>query len=509
MQAITKKDDNKNLISDMHETKLEIVESKKETRSRVLCTVEGTFATYGKVNENNRLYEKELWESAIQSEYVQSMMENATLFGEADHPEDRFEIHFPSVSHAIRELRINEREQTVEGKADILDTPNGIILNTLIEYGASLGISARAAGTLETVDGYQKPVKEDYTLYTFDMVPNPGFKSARLTPVNEAKEISFEESLKNQLDRFDEAEIRVAEKVLRTVNPKLYEELINKSEEGKSLNSGDTFSVLEKAHRKIYSLEKRVEELQEKLDDSSGSEDNTFIPEDERKLKELGPEILVSEVKLLEQMLSETSKELRKVEKVYSSIKENSVPRDKLKASKSEAENLRNELSSLEEKVTELENDLTGKDKTISQKEDIIEVLEGRLDSLEKENISEVKQTQQAKNSRIKELKEGLQESISLIEERDSRLSELENFVVEYLAGKTGLSENYISANLPADFEVKKIREYLKKFEKEASSDSSSFDKIKSISLKESKNSSHETDRLSSLVSRVGGGKKN
>lgn len=194
-----------------------LTESKAEAkRPGVLKTVEGPFAEVNEQNRNGRRYSRKLWETVINSDYVKEMLPNRTLFGEADHPADRAEISLPNVSHVVTNLKLMP-DGVVYGKADILDTPSGRILNTLIEYGAKLGVSSRGMGTISEGEGNWVD-EENYLFITFDFVPMPSVKRAR-PGITEGAEFEFNytpitESLTKQIESASPAELQIIEGVV-------------------------------------------------------------------------------------------------------------------------------------------------------------------------------------------------------------------------------------------------------------------------------------------------------
>lgn len=153
----------------------------------VLCTVEGPgMGPFDEENRNVRDYSKEVATVGILSiPYVKEMLRCKTLLGEPHHPKDRNEIWCDESSHSIIDMWLSEDERYLMVRMDILDTPNGRILKTLIDYGCLLGISARASGKTRKEKGRLKVVPEAYKFKTFDVVTNPGFLEARVKPINE------------------------------------------------------------------------------------------------------------------------------------------------------------------------------------------------------------------------------------------------------------------------------------------------------------------------------------
>ena len=165
---------NKQILNESMATSL-FEEVKDEKPAGILKRIKGIVADF-KPNRNGRIYPKELWEKVINSEYVKEMMANKCLFGENNHPldSDRMEIDLNNVSHCIHNLYIEG--DNVIGELDLLPTPAGEIINTLIDYGSKIGVSSRGAGAVNsdgTVD------VDSYSFFTFDLVPRPSVAAAR------------------------------------------------------------------------------------------------------------------------------------------------------------------------------------------------------------------------------------------------------------------------------------------------------------------------------------------
>ena len=154
-----------------------------------------------KPNRNGRVYPRELWENVVNSEYVEEAINTHTLFGESSHPEERLEVDLANVSHAINDMWI--QNDGVWGTVDILPTPQGQIISSLIDYGSEIGISSRGSGSV--IGNEVDP--DDYTFVTFDIVMRPSVQAARLDlrmvesdsiDVNEVKGIltEYSESVK-------------------------------------------------------------------------------------------------------------------------------------------------------------------------------------------------------------------------------------------------------------------------------------------------------------------------
>jgi len=135
----------------------------------------GVFARAEAPTANGRVYPGRLWER--ETAKLRQKMEQRSLFGLLDHPVDgKTALSYPGASHLVTKLNYNGSE--VVGEAEILPTPNGQILKTLIEAGAMVGISSRGVGsTQRSVDGKQM-VQDDYQLLSFDFVADPAAATA-------------------------------------------------------------------------------------------------------------------------------------------------------------------------------------------------------------------------------------------------------------------------------------------------------------------------------------------
>jgi len=140
--------------------------------------LEGIFAQFGVVNNNDRIYEEN--EYLPHLEYLQEKIKNKRLLGELDHPE-KFDISLSKVSHVIEKLEYDKSNRQVKGRVRLLDTPSGRIAKELVESGVPVAISSRAAGLVEP----SKKVKIK-KIFTYDLVADPGFENAVLSKMNES-----------------------------------------------------------------------------------------------------------------------------------------------------------------------------------------------------------------------------------------------------------------------------------------------------------------------------------
>ena len=149
------------------------------------------------LNQNGRVYPKIILEREIRN-YQKFIKENRAL-GELDHP-DSSVVELKNSSHIIREAHMEGN--IVYGTVEILNTPSGKILQSLVESGVTLGISSRGVGSTKS-EGNMQIVQDDFQLICWDFVSEPSTPGAFM--MKEGKEVSpqFINQVFNKSDKID------------------------------------------------------------------------------------------------------------------------------------------------------------------------------------------------------------------------------------------------------------------------------------------------------------------
>lgn len=149
------------------------------------------------LNQNGRVYPKDILEREIRN-YQKFIQENRAL-GELDHP-DSSVVELKNASHTIREAYMEGN--VVYGTVEILNTPSGKILQSLVESGITLGISSRGVGSTRS-EGNMQIVQDDFQLICWDFVSEPSTPGAFM--MKEGKEVTpqFINEVFNKSDRID------------------------------------------------------------------------------------------------------------------------------------------------------------------------------------------------------------------------------------------------------------------------------------------------------------------
>ena len=182
------------LITEYVEQNIETICEQKKDGSKDYF-IEGVFMQSNKKNRNGRIYEKKCLENAVEK-YVVEQVKQGRAVGELNHPEGPT-VNLDKVSHKITDLHWQGND--VVGKASILKTPMGKIVEGLLEGGVKLGVSSRGMGSLVQKNGASY-VGDDFMLATVDIVQDPSAPSAFVNGVMEGVEWVWDNGLIRQQD---------------------------------------------------------------------------------------------------------------------------------------------------------------------------------------------------------------------------------------------------------------------------------------------------------------------
>ena len=136
-------------------------------------------------NQNKRIYPNAILKREIEN-YQKAVRENRAV-GECDHPETS-SVSLANVSHIVREMWWEGT--VVMGKVEVLPTPKGKIIESLLESGVTIGISSRGVGSTEKdVSGFDV-VQPDYQIIAFDLVSEPSTPGAYMFTEGKVVDVS-------------------------------------------------------------------------------------------------------------------------------------------------------------------------------------------------------------------------------------------------------------------------------------------------------------------------------
>ena len=173
----------------------QIQESRDQNGGKIM--MRGVLQKADTLNQNGRLYPRVILDREVRN-YQKFIAENRAL-GECDHP-DSSVVELKNVSHIIREAHMDG--DICYGTVELLDTPAGKILQSLVESGVTLGISSRGVGSTKT-EGDNQVVQDDFQLICWDFVSEPSTPGAFM--MREGIEVRRSDLNKffNKTDRID------------------------------------------------------------------------------------------------------------------------------------------------------------------------------------------------------------------------------------------------------------------------------------------------------------------
>ena len=206
-----------------HYDNLEYITEEKDGSKNTF--IEGVFMQAEAKNRNGRIYPKETLFNAVEK-YIAEQVKPGRAVGELDHPEGP-QINLDKVSHKITELKFNGND--VVGKAQVLNTPMGKIVEGLIEGGVKLGVSSRGMGTVENTQ-QGTVVKPDYSLATVDIVQDPSAQGAFVNGIMEGVEWIWDNGIlkAQQLEKYETEVRKASSKELSNIQEKVFKDFLSK-----------------------------------------------------------------------------------------------------------------------------------------------------------------------------------------------------------------------------------------------------------------------------------------
>ena len=436
----------------------------EQEKRGILGRLVGVIADTVNETRNGRRYGLDLWKKVFDDPIMKEKIANRCVFSELGHPEDRAEIDMEKVCACLAEQPKIGKDGKLYGVFDILDTPNGKLLKTLCDYGTTVGISSRGTGDLYTDENGNEAVDPDtYECECFDIVLIPAVTEARLQYVTESyKGKTLKQSLKEEYDKASDEEKKVMKETLEKLEldegienatidtgdqvikievedkdtmlapiddisnlsvedndideletPEAEEE--EETEEAENFGLGEVVENLQKALKKSYELEKKVEELQTKLSVSNAKE---------AKLNEE-----VEKYKKSTQRLSEKTKTIKTLNDRISQLEEK-VQTQKIK------------ITNLQEKLRNSSKESNNLNETIALQESKIKELTTSL-----KHSSDTSEQYFNKLAKAKDLVEKYKKAAKVASDR----------YIESQANAFGLDKDQVLSRLPENFTLKEV----------------------------------------------------
>jgi hypothetical protein len=207
---------------------IESVEVLTETvNGKKTLYIQGPFLQTETTNRNNRRYGRVVMEREVKR-YTEQYICKGRALGELGHP-DGPTVNLDRVSHKI--ISLEQRGNDFIGKAQVLSTPMGKIVESLLKDGVCLGVSSRGIGSVRQNPAGYMEVGEDFMLATAaDIVADPSAPDAFVQGIMEGKEWIWDggmlrEKMAEQTQR--RINTLVDEKLLEEYKLSLFNEFLN------------------------------------------------------------------------------------------------------------------------------------------------------------------------------------------------------------------------------------------------------------------------------------------
>ena len=162
--------------------------------------ITGPFLQAVKENKNKRIYPEVVMDNAVEN-YKRDYIDEKRALGELNHPAEPV-VNPERAAIMTESLKKTPGKDAIyyEGKAKVLSTPMGKIVENLLDDGVKIGVSSRGLGSLMPTNGINI-VGEDFTLTTAaDVVFDPSAQSSFVEGVYEQAEWIYESGIWKQID---------------------------------------------------------------------------------------------------------------------------------------------------------------------------------------------------------------------------------------------------------------------------------------------------------------------
>lgn len=165
----------------------EYIIEEKSSKGEQSFYIVGPYAMAGAENKNGRVYcEKEMAKEVAR--YTEKMIKTKRALGELNHPTSA-DVDLERACHLVVDMKQDTSNVNIYiGKSKVLSTPTGLIVQSLIKDGCSVGMSTRSLGKLIQEEGSGVNKVKDMRLVAVDCVADPSFGEAFVNGILESKQ---------------------------------------------------------------------------------------------------------------------------------------------------------------------------------------------------------------------------------------------------------------------------------------------------------------------------------
>lgn len=498
--------------------KVQPMSQEEKEKRHILNRLAGPISSSKEETRNGRFYNSELWENALNDPIFQEKIKNKSLFLELGHPADRDETDMSCVCACIPEMP-KIIDGTLYAVVDVLDTPNGRLLNTLIDYGFTPGISSRGTGD---VDANNEVDPNTFMLETWDIVQVPSLESARLNPITEGLGVDdaqkkLRKALKESLSHENDQDKKIMKDTLKNLGISL---TTPKKKINEDINTQKSDNIDKSSNSLVENKSLAVEDNEAKQLVIQLKEALKSKVDVERQLQRLQEQLAVSDtkVKKLEDENSKLKKSTINLSKQVRESKDLNEENLKLKEQLQTKDNmikvLSNKVTKLNESIETNSQSTKSLQESIStNKNDLLKLRENLL--LEKKSHKDevsslnekLEKTKKEYDSKLNESNVKLTKATKLVEKYKSFVNTTVDRYIESKAIMLGVTSNEIKNRLSESYtldEVDKVCEDLQQYNLRMSRLPFNVSKGTRVSINETKKpqiqKSNDDDDVSGLV---------
>lgn len=217
------------LVETTDPSEFEYIIEEKNSKSDGTIYIKGPYAMAEGINKNKRSYCPQEMATEVKR-YTEQMINTKRALGELNHPTSA-DVDLERACHLVTELAPSSSDPNVYiGKSKVLSTPSGLIVQSLIRDGCSVGMSTRSLGKLVPMEGQGDASRvKDMRLVAIDCVADPSFGEAFVNGILESKQYVLDsygqyveayESLEAGLSKLPKKDVEsyIKESVLTFIN---------------------------------------------------------------------------------------------------------------------------------------------------------------------------------------------------------------------------------------------------------------------------------------------------
>lgn len=180
------------LIETTDPTDFEYIIEEKNGKSDKEVYIKGPYAmattSPEECNKNKRMYCPDEMRAEVKR-YTEQMINTKRALGELNHPTSA-DVDLERACHLVESLVPSSDNPNIYiGKSKVLSTPSGLIVRSLIQDGAAVGMSTRSLGKLlPCEDNSEVSIVQDMRLVAVDCVADPSFGEAFVNGILESKQ---------------------------------------------------------------------------------------------------------------------------------------------------------------------------------------------------------------------------------------------------------------------------------------------------------------------------------